>query len=81
MSIEHFRKLEEVKQLETLIRSGNCIAESSGNGFHTFLYRLYSFYVVVMYCAQTDALLHIITLNQKVKKQGLATALPFYSQN
>ena len=59
MTIEVFKHLTELEQLNTLIINGQPIGQSADNWYRLFLYKVSSFNVTVTFCAQTDQLLSI----------------------
>jgi hypothetical protein len=81
MTFEQFRSLDEMEQIEILVENGVAIAENQQEEYQTFLYYIRSFFVVVIFYAETDELMRIIPLKQRDKQKEFIEHFPFYNSN
>ncbi|HYO20759.1 MAG TPA: hypothetical protein VER36_00045 [Flavisolibacter sp.] len=81
MTVEQFRSLNEVEQIEILVENGVAIAKNQQQEYQTFLYYIQSFFVVVIFYTETDELMRIIPLKQRDQQKDFAERFPFYHSN
>ncbi|HVG16308.1 MAG TPA: hypothetical protein VM935_15160 [Chitinophagaceae bacterium] len=63
MAVKDFTQLDELEQIEAILKKGFPMGEGKNLHHQFFLYRLDDFFVIVSYSIDTDQLIEIITFS------------------